>query len=103
METKILTGRRSLVDEFFPRTEASIKDLDQAVALLAGMTVLGFGLYNTADARYKKWWLQEETRLEEAVRRRSLWLEMREVWRRDRIAIHSGQIWDEENIGMEYS
>lgn len=44
-ETKTTwTGRRSFVDEFFPRTETSIKDLDQTVALLAGMSVLGFSL-----------------------------------------------------------
>lgn len=48
------TGRRSFVDEFFPRTEASIMDLDQAVALLAEMGVLGFRVYSTADARYKR-------------------------------------------------
>jgi hypothetical protein len=58
----IWTGRRSFIDEFFPRTEASIVDLDQAVALLAGMTVMGFGLYSAADARYKRWWAEEKKR-----------------------------------------
>jgi hypothetical protein len=55
----IWTGRQSFIDEFFPRTEASIMDLDQAVALLAGMAVLGFSLYSTADAHYKRWRAEE--------------------------------------------
>jgi len=56
------TGRRSLINEFFPMTEASIMDLDQAVALLAGMSILGFSLYSAADARYKRWWAEEKER-----------------------------------------
>jgi hypothetical protein len=37
------------VEEFFRQTESAIMDLDQAVALLAGMTVLGFSLYSAAE------------------------------------------------------
>ncbi|KAE9368007.1 hypothetical protein N431DRAFT_514697 [Stipitochalara longipes BDJ] len=53
----IWTERWSFFDDFFPKTEANIMDLDQVVALLAGMTVLGFSLYSAADARYKRWWI----------------------------------------------
>ena len=55
-----LLGRR-LVQDLFPRTNVSIKDLDQTVALLAGTTVLGFSLYSAANARYERWWTQVET------------------------------------------
>jgi hypothetical protein len=54
--------------EFFPKTDTGIKELDQAVALLAGMTVLGFSLYSAADERYKDWWQEETKRKEEALR-----------------------------------
>ena len=43
-----------LLEDLFPRISLSIKDLDQAVAVLAGTTVLGFSLYSAADAQYKK-------------------------------------------------
>jgi hypothetical protein len=95
----IWTGRRSFVDEFFPRTEASIMDLDQAVALLAGMTVLGFSLYSAADARYKRWWEEEEGSREETARQRIGW-EIREALRRHQIAIQSGQRLNEEDIEL---
>ncbi|KAH6708879.1 hypothetical protein BKA61DRAFT_696779 [Leptodontidium sp. MPI-SDFR-AT-0119] len=49
------TTGRSLVHEFFPETDTAIMELDQAVALLAGMTVLGFSLYSTADEWYRIW------------------------------------------------
>ena len=49
------TGSQSFIYLFFPKTEASIMDLDQAVALFVGMTVLGFSLCSAADARYKRW------------------------------------------------
>lgn len=47
--SKPWTGRHSFLEEFFPRTESSIMDLDQAVALFAGLAVLGFSLYSAAD------------------------------------------------------
>ena len=76
------SGRRGFVDEFFPRTKASIMDLDQAVALLVGLLSLGFSLYGTADARYKRWWAEEQERQREAVRDRMQRREMREaLWR----------------------
>ena len=52
-------GNQSFIAEFFPRIDASIMDLDQAVALLAGMTVLGFTLYGAAHAWYKKGEMQK--------------------------------------------
>jgi hypothetical protein len=96
----IWTGRRSFLDEFFPRTEASITDLDQAVALLAGMTILGFSLYSTADALYKRWWAEEKERREGIARQEIHWREMRESFRRHRIAIESGQRLNEEDIEL---
>ena len=59
---------QKVLDEFFPKTDTGIKELDQAVALLAGMTVLGFSLYSAADERYKAWWEEETKRKEEALR-----------------------------------
>ena len=41
-----------LLEDFFPRTSLSITDLDQAVAFLAGATVLGFSLHSAAHSRY---------------------------------------------------
>jgi len=97
----IWTGRRSFVDEFFPRTEASIMDLDQAVALLAGMSILGFSLHSAADARYKRWWAEEKERREETARQRMQRRETREELRRHLIAIRSGHGPDEENIELQ--
>jgi hypothetical protein len=58
----------SVIGEFFPKTNASIMDLDQAVALLAGMTVVGFGLYSAAEERYRRWWEAEKKRLNSRAR-----------------------------------
>jgi len=44
-----------LIQGLFPHTNVAIMDLDQAVAVLAGATVLGFGLYGAANAHYQKW------------------------------------------------
>ena len=66
---RIVPTGRSLVHEFFPATDTSIMDLDQAVALLAGMTVLGFNLYSTAEERYKAWWEEQKESRESAARR----------------------------------
>jgi hypothetical protein len=96
----IWTGGLSLLDEFFPRTEASIMDLDQTVALLAGMTVLGFSLYSTADARYNRWLAEEKKRREETARQRVRVHEIREASRRHRVAIQSGQRLNEEDIEL---
>lgn len=60
------TRWRKIVNEFFPRTNTRIMELDQAVALLAGMTVLGFSLYSAADEWYGRWWEEEKKRREEA-------------------------------------
>ena len=38
---------------FIPKSNASIRELDQAVALLAGATVLGFSLYSVISSRYR--------------------------------------------------
>ncbi|KAE9376002.1 hypothetical protein N431DRAFT_454589 [Stipitochalara longipes BDJ] len=69
MARMIPTTGRSLVHEFFPETDTGIVELDQAVALLAGMTVLGFSLYSTADGLYKAWWEKERMARESAARR----------------------------------
>ena len=45
-----------------PRTPYSIKELDQAVAILAGATVLGFSIYGAASAQYKR--RKEKRRIE---------------------------------------
>jgi len=47
--------RARVIGEFFPPSNTSIMELDQAVALLAGMTVLGFCLYSVTDERYRRW------------------------------------------------
>jgi len=84
------TGK-SLVHEFFPETDTGIMELDQAVALLAGMTVLGFSLYSTADERYKIWWEKEKRSRESAaqlmVERRAQAAE----WRRSVLADEAAQ------------
>jgi hypothetical protein len=38
--------------QMVPATAVSMTDLDQVVALLAGITVLGFGLYSTLHSLY---------------------------------------------------
>lgn len=43
----------SLRTIFFPRTSSSIGDLDQAVAVAAGATILAFSLYSVIKAHYK--------------------------------------------------
>jgi len=44
-----------LVCDLLPRTDVSVKELDQAVAIFAGTTVLGFGIYGAANSRFKHW------------------------------------------------
>ncbi|KAL5312901.1 hypothetical protein ACEPPN_019327 [Leptodophora sp. 'Broadleaf-Isolate-01'] len=78
------TTGRSLVHEFFPETDTAIMELDQAVALLAGMTVLGFSLYSTADEWYRIWW--EETSRESAARRIVESRAQAAEWRRSMLA-----------------
>ena len=39
--------------DLIPKSNTSVKELDQAVAILAGASVLGFSLYSTADTYYK--------------------------------------------------
>ena len=50
--------------DLFPRSNASIRDLDQAVALLGGATVIGFSPNRTADARYRAWFDRARARQE---------------------------------------
>ena len=45
-----------------PKSDISIKELDQAIALLAGATVLGFNLYSGANSYHKAWLLSTERR-----------------------------------------
>jgi hypothetical protein len=66
-----------LVQALFPRTNVSIMDLDQAVAVLAGATVLGFGLYGAANANYEKWLEKVQAREEHRA------VEMERIRRRD--------------------
>ena len=56
LRLRVATASAHFVQELFPHSSISIKDLDQTVALLAGTTVLGFSLYSAAtDAHYQKW------------------------------------------------
>ena len=52
---QIGTTMSRLSHDLIPKSNSSVKELDQAVALLAGATVFGFGLYSTADAYYQAW------------------------------------------------
>jgi hypothetical protein len=56
-----------LIQALFPRTNASMKDLDQAVALLGGVTILVFGFYGIAFAYYQQWFVEAEAREERRV------------------------------------
>jgi hypothetical protein len=56
-----------LIQALFPRTNASMKDLDQAVALLGGVTILIFGFYGIAFAYYQQWFVEAEAREERRV------------------------------------
>ena len=51
----IRTAGLRIAHDLIPRSNTSVKELDQAVALLAGASVLGFALYSTADAYYQAW------------------------------------------------
>ena len=51
----IRTAASRIAHGLIPTSNTSIKELDQAVALLAGASVLGFTLYSTADTYYKAW------------------------------------------------
>ena len=51
----IRTAASRIVHDLIPTSNTSVKELDQAVAILAGASVLGFGLYGTADTYYQAW------------------------------------------------
>lgn len=51
----IRTAASRIAHRLIPISNTSIKELDQAAALLAGATVLGFSLYSTADTYYQAW------------------------------------------------
>ena len=51
---------------FFPRTSLSISDLDQAVAVAAGATILAFNLYSVMKAHYKIFGAKDASSLEMA-------------------------------------
>ena len=60
---RIRTAVGRIAHRVLPISKTSITELDQAVALLAGATVLGFSLYSTADTHYQAW--LSKTRAEE--------------------------------------
>ena len=49
----VQTTASDLVTAVIPRSNSSIKELDQAVALFAGASVLGFSVYGTAKTYYQ--------------------------------------------------
>ena len=49
------TAASRIAHRLIPRSNTSVKELEQAVALLAGATVLGFSLYSTAETYYQAW------------------------------------------------
>ena len=51
----IRTAAFRIAHGLIPITNTSVKELDQAVALLTGATVLGFSLYSTSDTYYQAW------------------------------------------------
>ena len=55
--------------QFFPRTACSITDLDQAVAAVAGATVLAFSIYSAGKAYYKIWKASQVSADEELIAR----------------------------------
>ncbi len=63
-ESAIRFGR-----DFFPRMACSIADLDQAVAAVAGATVLTFSIYSVVKAYYKLWTAAGERAGTELARR----------------------------------
>lgn len=48
------------IRDLVPRSNTSVKDLDQAVAMVAGTTVLAFSIYSAADAHYRNWLERDE-------------------------------------------
>lgn len=60
-----------------PRSNTSVRELDQVVALLTGATVLGFSLYSTAVAYYQAWLKRAR------VQRQEREIELRRVRNRD--------------------
>ena len=52
---RICTVAFRIAHDLIPSSNTSVKELDQAVALLAGTSVLGFSLYSTADSYYQAW------------------------------------------------
>ncbi len=52
---RIRTTASRVAHDLIPNSNTSVKELDQAVALLAGASVLGFSLYSIADNYYQAW------------------------------------------------
>ena len=51
----IRTAASRIAHDLIPKSNTSVKELDQAAALLAGASVLGFNLYSTTDTYYQAW------------------------------------------------
>ncbi|KAH8778943.1 hypothetical protein BGZ57DRAFT_890008 [Hyaloscypha finlandica] len=63
--TKFATN---LIQSIFPRCNISTSDLDQAVAIFAGGTILAFSICSAMKARYKQW--KESSRARKEVQQR---------------------------------
>lgn len=81
---KFLPCARAVVSNFangiIPKSGTSTQELDQAVALLAGSTVLGLSLYSTADSYYRDWLQRTDLPVEEhelEIRHRENWNDWR--------------------------
>jgi hypothetical protein len=58
----------NLIQSIFPRCNISTSDLDQAVAIFAGGTILAFSICSAMKARYKQW--KEMSRARKEVQQR---------------------------------
>ena len=51
----ICIARSRIAHSLIPSSNTSVKELDQAVTILTGASVLAFSLYSTVDAYYQAW------------------------------------------------